>query len=88
MHIKDLLDAIVIQAMSVELFKLVNDTARIFRQYRFSGRNILASESIPRNTLASRNLNIPGKTEHFFHHFTSSEDGEEDGEEEKGACVL
>ena len=26
MHIKDLLDAIVIQAMSVELFKLVNDT--------------------------------------------------------------
>ena len=32
MHIKDLLDAIVIQAMSVELFKLVNDTSRIFRQ--------------------------------------------------------
>ena len=29
--------------------------------------------------------NIPGKTEHFFHYFTSSEDGEEDGEEEKGA---
>ena len=55
---------------------------------RFSGRNILASESIPRKTLASRNLNIPGKTEHFFHYFTSSEDGEEDGEEEKGACVL
>ena len=48
MHIKDLLDAIVIQALSVELFKLVNDTARIFRQYRFSGRNILASENIPR----------------------------------------
>ena len=54
----------------------------------FSGRNILASENIPRKTLASRNLNIPGKTEHFFHYFTSSEDGEEDGEEEKGACVL
>ena len=65
MHIKDLLDAIVMQAISVELFKLVNDTARIFRQYRFSGRNILASENIPRKTLASRNLNIPGKTEYF-----------------------
>ena len=56
MHIKDLLDAIVIQAMSVELFKLVNDSPLpkiIFRQYRFSGRNILASENIPRMTLAN-----------------------------------
>ena len=31
-------------------------TARIFRQYRFYGRNILASENIPRKTLASRNF--------------------------------
>ena len=32
----------------------------------FSGRNIFVSENIPRKTLASRNLNIPDKTEHFF----------------------
>ena len=31
-------------------------TARIFRQYRFSGRNIHAGENIPRKTLASRNF--------------------------------
>ena len=60
-------------------------------------RNILASENFPvapRDFFPERKVgvctgkSIPGKTEHFFHYFTSSEDGEEDGEEEKGACVL
>ena len=58
------------------------------------GHNIPDLPVAPRDFFPERKVvvctgkNIPGKTEHFFHYFTSSEDGEEDGEEEKGAYVL